>query len=307
MNKMKRSYKKMIRMSLCVSFLLFLVFPAYEFVKAETQKYTVLAPLPGTTIDGSKTDLATYLPGLIRWSIGLAAAMAVVMITFGGIMYATTDAIYEKEDGKKYIEDALWGLILVIGAWVILNTINPQILILNLNPGPIGPFDEVTGSGLVTDNVRGRNALEATDAQVAENSKVVRTLKDGGVSVNTWKACSADTTTPQRGCTSVYGLPQKAVDGLIAIKKDCGCNITVTGGTEYHGPVPNQAETHKPGNAVVDLDVDTNLSKYLEKFDEKALNPTSNLKVTTSNAVYTYENTGDNGLSTAPHWHVVFK
>lgn len=92
--------------------------------------YVVLAPLPGIgdAASGGKTTLETYLPNAFNLMVGIAAALAFIMITWGGVMYATSDAISSKSEGKGYIENAVWGLLLVIGAWAILNTINPQIL-----------------------------------------------------------------------------------------------------------------------------------------------------------------------------------
>lgn len=102
-------------------------------VSSANQDYVVLAPLPGTTKDGCvgddcTTTLEKYLPGAFNLMVGVAAALAFIMITWGGVMYATSDALSSKTEGKGYIENAVWGLLLVIGAWVILNTINPQIL-----------------------------------------------------------------------------------------------------------------------------------------------------------------------------------
>ncbi len=101
---------------------------------ATTEDYVVLAPLPGIGDgnSGGKTTLETYLPNMFNLMVGIAAALAFIMITWGGVMYATSDALSSKTDGKKFIEDAVWGLLLVIGAWIILNTINPQILNFNL-------------------------------------------------------------------------------------------------------------------------------------------------------------------------------
>lgn len=102
---------------------------------AAPQDYVVLAPLPGIgdAASGGKTTLETYLPNAFNLMVGVAAALAFIMITWGGVMYATSDALSSKTDGKKFIEDAVWGLLLVIGAWIILNTINPQILNFNLS------------------------------------------------------------------------------------------------------------------------------------------------------------------------------
>jgi hypothetical protein len=96
-------------------------------------EYTTLAPLPGTTDNVGNTNLETYLLGVFNLSIGIAAVLAFVMITFGGVMYATSDAISGKSQGREYVENAIWGLLLVIAAWVILYTINPNILTFKLS------------------------------------------------------------------------------------------------------------------------------------------------------------------------------
>jgi len=109
---------------------------------SNTDNYVPLAPIPDTTIGGCgggvsdpncKTNLQTYLPGIIKFSIDIAAVLAFVMITAGGIWYATSDAIYGKDEAKNIIQNAIYGLVLVIGAYVILYTINPQTLQINLD------------------------------------------------------------------------------------------------------------------------------------------------------------------------------
>ena len=97
---------------------------------AETPYTTLVDSLPGIE---KTTTLSSYLPAVFNLSMGIAAVLAFVMITFGGIMYATSDAISGKSQGKEYVTNAIWGLLLVIGAWVILNTINPKILHFDLS------------------------------------------------------------------------------------------------------------------------------------------------------------------------------
>lgn len=116
-------------------------------VYAQDNSYTVLAPLPGTTqgncppgATDCKTSLTEYLPGVFNLAIGLSAAFAVLMIVIGGFQYISTDAIQGKQAGKERIKNAVLGLVLVISAWLILATINPKLLEINLNiePAPTG-------------------------------------------------------------------------------------------------------------------------------------------------------------------------
>src|SRR6185437_1918560 len=63
--------------------------------------------------------------------------------------------ISNKQDGLRRGRAALWGMALLAGAWLILYTINPQLLKFNLNPCPAGssgctiaaaPANNATGS-----------------------------------------------------------------------------------------------------------------------------------------------------------------
>lgn len=80
-----------------------------------------------------------YFNFLIKFFIGICAVLAMLMIVYGGIEYMTGEAMSEKADGKGKIVAALMGLLLAVGAYAILNTINPQLLDLGL-----GQFRTIT-------------------------------------------------------------------------------------------------------------------------------------------------------------------
>jgi hypothetical protein len=73
-------------------------------------------------------DLNTFLSQAFQFGLALAAALAVVMIVWGGVEIMLSESVFKKEDGKKKIEDAIWGLLLALVSWLILYTINPDIL-----------------------------------------------------------------------------------------------------------------------------------------------------------------------------------
>ncbi len=118
----------------------------------EGSLYTFLAPLacdpstPGCVknADGiyelknfnpsQKNALGTYLNILIKILIGFAAVLAVIMIVMGGIEYMTSELISSKEEGKKRITNALIGLVIALGAYVLLYTVNPSLLVIEPNP-----------------------------------------------------------------------------------------------------------------------------------------------------------------------------
>ncbi|MEK7185324.1 MAG: pilin, partial [Patescibacteria group bacterium] len=101
-------------------------------------EYEPLVPLPGlfnaATGDYKISDFSTYVMAMFRFLIGAAAVLAVIMIIIGGLEYMTTDVISNKSAGKEKINQAIIGLLLAIGSWLILNTIDPNILTTTLDP-----------------------------------------------------------------------------------------------------------------------------------------------------------------------------
>ena len=97
-------------------------------------KYTLLAPLPNFTeintapSKDNPCPFGNYLNIMIRLIIGICAVLAMIMIVMGGIEYMTSELISSKEEGKERILHAILGLVIALGAYTILNTINPQLL-----------------------------------------------------------------------------------------------------------------------------------------------------------------------------------
>lgn len=116
------------------------------FAQATPQPYVPLAPLPGTT-DGGGATLQTYLPGMFKLAIGIAGVLAVIQIVIGGLQYMTTDIISSKSAARERITAAITGLLLALGAYILLNTISPNLVKFNLDikkvevkykePGPV--------------------------------------------------------------------------------------------------------------------------------------------------------------------------
>lgn len=255
-------------------------------------EYTPLAPLPGTQITGNaagQTNLETYIPAIFRLSIGIAAVMAFVAITFGGIMYATADALANKSQGREIVTNAIVGLLLVLGAWIILYTINPKILRFDLS------ISDITYTNSSATPIVGSRVMTA--AEIADDATVRSQL--AGISVNNGPCLLGQT----RGCTNLNGLPPGAIQALKTLDVDCGCSLMITGGTE------GGHATHGPGLGIVDLAPSPELNKYLGHSAPK--DGTVVIKALSSGrvAAYTYETAGGNpnGTSTGNHWHVVLK
>jgi hypothetical protein len=100
-----------------------------------------LAPIPGlddtTANNVTATSLASFLQNLYKYLIGVAAIIAIIQIIRGGIEYATVDNVGKKTDGKRHIQQALFGLVLVLSPALVFTIINPAIINLSLNLPPL--------------------------------------------------------------------------------------------------------------------------------------------------------------------------
>ncbi len=97
------------------------------------QEFVGLVGIPGLENPTADGGLNVYINALYRLSISIAALLAVIKIVAAGAKYMLSDIITHKEDAKKDIQGALIGLLIVIGAIVILNTVNSDLTKLNLN------------------------------------------------------------------------------------------------------------------------------------------------------------------------------
>ncbi len=79
-------------------------------------------------------DLAGLVKQIYLIALGLIGAVAVGMIVFGGIQYAASSGNPSKQnDARDRIAQAIWGVVLLLCAYLILNTINPELVKLK-NP-----------------------------------------------------------------------------------------------------------------------------------------------------------------------------
>ena len=73
-------------------------------------------------------ELGLFLGQTFQFGLAIAAALAVIMIVWGGVEIMLSESVFKKDDGKKKIKDAIYGLLLALVSWLILYTINPDIL-----------------------------------------------------------------------------------------------------------------------------------------------------------------------------------
>lgn len=116
---------------------------------AFAEGFVPLAPIPGLTesVTADTEGLAKFFNNLYKYLIGIASALAVIMITWGGLRIATNkDNVSVIMDSKGTIINAILGLILVLSPVLVFTIINPSILNLSINLDPLDTRTTVTPS-----------------------------------------------------------------------------------------------------------------------------------------------------------------
>lgn len=93
--------------------------------------YNALVTIPGIP---NGAGVTVYLSGLYTFLISVVGIVAMGAIVLGGARYLTSAGNPSAvEDAKHTINSAIYGLILALASWIIINEINPDILVLK-NP-----------------------------------------------------------------------------------------------------------------------------------------------------------------------------
>lgn len=123
---------------------------------SEQTGFKALAPIPGLT-DPSTTSvvnaksLTDFFNNLYKYLIGLAAAFAIIEIIWGGLEISTKDSVSKQSDGRARIQNAIFGLVLVLSPVLVFSVINPSILNLSVDLPTLGTTPVTVGSGAGAD------------------------------------------------------------------------------------------------------------------------------------------------------------
>lgn len=84
--------------------------------------------------------LADYISALYRYGIGSLIIFAVIVMMIGGVVWLTAGGNESKiTDAKKWISGSLFGILIAVSSYMILNIVNPALT--NLSPIKISSVD----------------------------------------------------------------------------------------------------------------------------------------------------------------------
>lgn len=254
--------------------------------------YTLLEPTAIGQTGATTVDLVHYLQYAFNTLIILSIIAAVTMIIYGGTLYILSGTPMGKGDGKQAITNALAGLILVLASWLILYTVNPDLIKLNFKisspsstssvgtgttgttptdggtPNGTNPGDGGAPVGTTPDTNTNQSGNQVGRDPTMTEEHARQEMSDIGVDITGTPNSQGQRGQPcsqlgvgEAGCTSLAGIQQTTLDGVKGIHDTCpNCHLAITSGTDgAHGSEPyDHANGYK-----VDLQEDPGLTDYV--------------------------------------------
>jgi len=123
--------KKIILASAIILALIFIFIP---LVKAD---YTLEVDYPTIAGQNPSTDLVQYIRYIYLFALSAVGLAAFGALVYGGFKYLlAAGSVGSTKEATEWIWNAIYGLILALAAVLILRTINPDLINLNLSPLP---------------------------------------------------------------------------------------------------------------------------------------------------------------------------
>ena len=102
------------------------------FLLSTAHAVTISMNIPGTSPNASTTPGA-FVANFYQFALMIGGALAFGVVVYGGVRYmASAGNPSGQSDAKEWIGAALLGLLLLVGAYFVLNVVNPQLTTLGL-------------------------------------------------------------------------------------------------------------------------------------------------------------------------------
>lgn len=121
-----------------------------------------------------------------------------------------------------------------------------------------GTYGKADTLQLQSDEAPSESGEASTDSEDSDHDIKEKKLNDNGITIRSSGNCSDKT---KSNCTSLDGMRDESIDGLIEFKKKVGVDLVVTGGTE----VGHAAGTYSHANGYkIDISLNAEVSKYIK-------------------------------------------
>lgn len=230
----------------------------FKTLTAYAAEATVDVRVAGSDVIAAKGPVG-IVEAAYNLGISLAGGIAFAIVVYAGFIYATSAGNAAKQsEAKDRILQAFYGIILLLGSYILLNTLNPALTVptfptlerlAKVKPGEglidpdawTKPVDEANGPKYTG---KGPGASDITEqaARAQLNSKIILKPDPDGVRME--------------------GVQQSTINELISLQQKCNCTITVTSCTD--GTHAAGDYSHANGYKF-DLRLEPTLNDFIEK------------------------------------------
>lgn len=208
----------------------------FEFLVNIAYAQSVATVGGSTSASGSNLpDAGNIVVNIYNFALMVGGILAFGMIVYGAVKYTMAGGNPAgQSDARDIITQSLLGLLLLVGAFIVLNVINPELTGLGLPIlGKIKPVQE----GQIQIQAGGGLTQEAAIVQ----------LDRAGVLIN--------------GPLNLAGIKQSTIEEVIDLKEECNCEVMITSAT---GGQHAQGEYSHANGYKVDLRLNEKLNSYIE-------------------------------------------
>jgi len=154
--------------------------------------------VPGTAPPSAETSLPGYIKYIFTFIIIASGIIGLVALILGGIRYLSSTGQPEKlKQARSQILSAFWGIIILLGSYIILSIISPQLTILNIGKMPKIPATElppppvyaIPTSDLLTRVKELAENIKETPEPVKKTAKKIKELTEKCDCKNTKPIC----------------------------------------------------------------------------------------------------------------------
>jgi hypothetical protein len=169
-------------------FLMLVVVLFLTSARTVSADYQLLQSLPGlNNVNMSSGGFQTYIERLVKISLSVTGILAVIMIIIAGIEYIWAGGSQQKIDSaKNRIWQAIWGLLIALSAYLILYTINPDLVSFNLG---ITSYNAMTEGGVPAEEKKPGYQYYCIDKTICGNiahGRVVANQFCGNICAEGW-------------------------------------------------------------------------------------------------------------------------
>ncbi len=202
-----------------------------------------LVPPPGEDGLYGSCQLVQLAQNIINFLIYISIVFATLLFMWAGVLYITSGPNPDQiSKAHKIFWNVLIGLIVVLGAWLIINTILLAIVSDSAERRSIAPWvsilcEERPRSTAPSSGVPGGGSLGVappgvttaiTNEQRIKDDEVREKIAFHNISVNK-PVCPTDASTD---CTDVWNLREETIQCAIAVSQACNCSTMLTGAGE---------------------------------------------------------------------------